>query len=108
MTFVDAVKNCFANYVGFTGRAPRSEYWWWVLFVVLVSIVLSMVSQKLSGVFSLAVLLPGIAVATRRLHDVGRSGWWQLLLFIPMIGLLVLLYWVVQPSEGDNAYGAAP
>ena len=108
MTFVDAVKKCFTNYVGFTGRAPRSEYWWWVLFVVLASIILSMVSQELSGVFSLAVLLPGIAVAARRLHDMGKSGWWQLLIFIPLIGLLVLLYWMVQPSEGDNAYGSAP
>lgn len=108
MTFVDAIKSGFSNYVGFSGRAPRSAYWYWVLFVVLASIVLSMISQDLSGIFSLAVLLPGIAVGTRRLHDIGKSGWWQLLGLIPVIGWLVLIYWAVQPSEGDNSFGSAP
>ena len=107
MNFVDAIKSGFANYVGFTGRARRSEYWYWVLFVVLASILLSMVNQNLSGIFSLAVLLPGLAMGTRRLHDVGRSGWWQLL-GLTGIGVLVLLYWAVQPSEGDNQFGPTP
>jgi uncharacterized membrane protein YhaH (DUF805 family) len=108
MNFQDAVKKCFTNYVGFSGRASRSEYWWWVLFVIVTSIVLSQVSQELGGIFSLAVLLPGIAVGARRLHDIGKSGWWQLLSLIPLLGWLVLLYWAVQPSEGDNAFGSAP
>lgn len=108
MNFQDAVKKCFTNYVGFSGRAARSEYWYWVLFVLVASIVLSMVSQELSAIFSLGVLLPGVAVGTRRLHDIGKSGWWQLLGLIPLIGWAVLIYWAVQPSEGDNAFGAAP
>ena len=108
MTFVDAIKSGFSNYVGFSGRAPRSAYWYWVLFVVLASIVLSMISQDLSGIFSLAVLLPGIAVGTRRLHDIGKSGWWQLISLIPLLGWLVLIYWMVQPSEGPNQFGSAP
>ena len=108
MTLVDAVKKCFANYVVFTGRAPRSEYWWWMLFVVLTMMILSRVSIDIANIFSLAVLLPGIAVGARRLHDMGKSGWWQLISLIPILGWLVVLYWMVQPSEGDNAYGAAP
>ena len=108
MNFPDAVKKCFTNYVGFSGRAARSEYWWWALFVILASVALNLVSSDLAGIFSLGVLLPGIAVGTRRLHDIGKSGWWQLLSLIPLIGWLVLLYWTVQPSEGDNDYGPAP
>lgn len=108
MGFQDAIKKCFTNYVGFTGRAARSEYWYWVLFVVLASIGLSFLSQDLASIFSLAVLLPGIAVGARRLHDIGKSGWWQLLGFIPLLGWAVLLYWAVQPSAGDNEFGNAP
>ena len=108
MNFADAVKKCFSQYAGFSGRAARPEYWWWALFVILASVVLNLVSSDLAGIFSLGVLLPGIAVGTRRLHDIGKSGWWQLLSLIPLIGWLVLLYWTVQPSEGDNDYGSAP
>ena len=108
MNFVDAVKSGFTQYVGFSGRARRSEYWWWVLVVLLASIVTQMISQKLGGIFSLAVLLPGIAVGARRLHDIGKSGWWQLISLIPLLGWLVLIYWMVQPSEGPNQFGSAP
>lgn len=108
MTFTDAVKKCFANYAGFSGRASRSEYWWWVLFLVVMMLVLGSVSLDIANLFSLAVLLPGIAVGARRLHDIGKSGWWQLLGFIPLLGWLVLLYWAVQPSEGPNGFGEAP
>jgi uncharacterized membrane protein YhaH (DUF805 family) len=108
MNFQEAIKKCFTNYAGFSGRAARSEYWYWVLFVLLGSIVLSMLSEALSAAFSLGVLLPGIAVGARRLHDIGKSGWWQLLGLIPLLGWAVLIYWAVQPSEGDNAFGSAP
>ena len=108
MNFTDAIKSGFSNYVGFSGRASGSEYWYWVLFVILGAIGLSILSQDLGGIFWLAVLLPYIAMGTRRLHDIGKSGWWQLLGLIPLLGGLVLLYWAVQPSEGDNAFGATP
>lgn len=107
MNFQEAVQKCFINYVGFTGRAGRSEYWYWVLFVVVGSLVLAYVDQSLSSIFSLIVMLPWFAVATRRLRDVGRSGWWMLLV-LTGIGYFVLLYWMVQPSEGPNQFGAAP
>lgn len=109
MNFVDAVKQCFTKYVGFEGRAPRSEYWWWVLFIIVVSIVLGSVrAGLLANLFSLATLLPSLAVGARRLHDIGKSGWWQLVALIPLIGWILLIYWAVQPSEGDNSHGPAP
>ena len=108
MNFVDAVKTCFTKYVGFDGRATRSEYWWWVLFLVAIAVVMELLNLGLIGnLFSLATLLPSIAVGARRLHDIGKSGWWQLIALIPLIGWLVLIYWAVQPSEGDNAFGPA-
>lgn len=108
MNFGDAIKVCFTKYVGFEGRATRSEYWWWVLFIVLVSIALGALKlQMLSGVFSLGVLLPSLAVGARRLHDIGKSGWWLLIYLIPLVGWLVLLFFAVQPSQsGSNEYGA--
>ena len=108
MNFGDAIKVCFTKYVGFEGRATRSEYWWWVLFIVLVSIALGALKlQMLSGVFSLGVLLPLLAVGARRLHDIGKSGWWLLIYLIPLVGWLVLLFFAMQPSQpGSNEYGA--
>jgi uncharacterized membrane protein YhaH (DUF805 family) len=106
MTFIESIKTCFTKYAEFSGRASRSEFWWWVLFVFLVSAAIGMVSQVLSGVFSLAVLLPNIAVGTRRLHDTDRSGWWQLVWFIPLIGWILLLVWFVQDSKEPNRFTA--
>lgn len=108
MDFVSAIKSCFSQYAGFSGRASRSEYWWWTLFVILVTIGAAIVSDVLSALVSLGTLLPFLAVAARRLHDMGRSGWWQLVGFIPLLGWIVMIYWTVQPSEGPNAYGNGP
>lgn len=121
MNFKSAVNTCLRDkYVDFSGRAGRSEFWYFVLFIFVVSLVLSVVdslffADVLSGIgpvstiFSLITLIPSIAVTARRLHDVGRSGWWQLLMLIPVIGLLVILFWAVQKSkEGENPFGPAP
>jgi uncharacterized membrane protein YhaH (DUF805 family) len=107
MGFVDAIKTCFSKYASFSGRATRSEYWWWVLFVVLGGVVTGIVNDGLNAVFGLAILVPSIAAAARRLHDIGKSGWWQLVGFIPLLGLILMIYWTVQPSQGDNEYGSA-
>jgi uncharacterized membrane protein YhaH (DUF805 family) len=109
------------KYTVFSGRAQRAEYWYFVLFYVLISIGLSMIDGVvgtfdqetevglLSGLFSLATLLPSIAVGARRLHDTGRSGWWLLIGFIPVIGAIVLIVFFVQDSApGDNVYGPNP
>ncbi len=108
MTFVEAVKTCFSKYADFKGRASRSEYWWYTLFIVLVSLALSAVNDTLSTVFALATLLPSIAVAARRLHDTNRSGWLQLIVLIPILGWLVLLYFLVQEPKEPNRFGEAP
>ena len=105
MDFVQAIKSCLGQYATFSGRATRSEFWWFFLFQVLVMVATSMLGDVINGIASLALLLPALAVGARRLHDIGRSGWWQLLL-LSGIGFLVLLYWWVQPGEGaGNIYG---
>ena len=106
MTFVDSIKTCFSKYADFNGRASLSEFWWWVLFVFLASAAASIVSPMVSGLFSLAVLLPNFAAGARRLHDTDRSGWFQLVVLIPLIGWLLLIYWCVQPSKEPNRFGA--
>ena len=105
MDFVQAIKSCLGQYATFSGRAKRSEFWWFFLFQVLVMVAASMLGDVINGIASLALLLPALAVGARRLHDIGRTGWWQLLL-LSGIGFLVLLYWWVQPGEGaGNIYG---
>lgn len=105
MTFVESIQTCFRKYASFEGRAARYEYWWFVLFLILTQVVAEMLSPTLAGIFVLATLLPAIAAAARRLHDVDRSGWWQLIGFIPLIGWILLIYWMVQPGKEPNRFG---
>jgi len=102
MTFQESIKVCFSKYADFTGRASRSEYWWFMLFLILVSLAASMISPMLSGLFSLGTLLPALAAATRRLHDTNRSGWWQLIAFVPVIGLIVMLIFFAQEGKAGE------
>lgn len=104
-TFTESIQTCFRKYADFTGRASRSEYWWFALFIVLVGIAAEQLNDTASRLVILAVVLPLTAVSARRLHDTGRSGWWQLAALIPLIGWAVMIYWCVQDSEGPNAYG---
>ncbi|HEC00668.1 MAG TPA: DUF805 domain-containing protein [Sphingomonadales bacterium] len=115
MEFKDAVKSAFSKYFTISGRACRSEYWYYVLFIILVSFGLMMVSMiipflaMLGMVFSLATIIPSITVAIRRLHDIDRPGWWLLISFIPLIGTIVLLiFFVKQGTEGPNDFGDDP
>jgi uncharacterized membrane protein YhaH (DUF805 family) len=103
------------NYAGFSGRARRTEYWMFLLFNVLISIGLGIVEAILGtgGVvgilYSLAVLVPGLAVSIRRLHDTNRSGWWLLVALVPIVGVIVLIVFAAQEgTEGANAYGTDP
>ena len=106
MNFGQAISACLSKYATFTGRARRSEYWWFFLFEFLMMAAASTINDKLSGLVSLALLLPALAVGVRRLHDIGRSGWWLLLSLVPVIGWIVLLVWAVQKSDPDvNAFG---
>lgn len=108
MNFVESVKTCFSKYADFNGRAPRSEYWWFILFIVLGSFIASYLGEAVHGIFTLATLLPSIAAAARRLHDIGKSGWMQLIGLIPIIGWIIVIYFLAQPSEGENRFGPAP
>jgi uncharacterized membrane protein YhaH (DUF805 family) len=99
MTFVESIRTCLTKYADFNGVASRSEFWWFMLFVFVVSLVLNYFGPLVGGLFSLAVLLPNLAVGARRLHDTGRSGWLQVLLLIPLIGLIVLIVFWVQESK---------
>lgn len=109
------------NYVGFSGRAQRTELWMFILINFLITLVLAFVDGMLGlynteagigmlqGIYSLAVFLPSLAVAVRRLHDIGRTGWWLLIAFIPLVGLIVLLvFYCLDSQPGDNEYGPNP
>jgi uncharacterized membrane protein YhaH (DUF805 family) len=117
MNFTDAVMAVLKKYAIFDGRSIRSEYWYWVLFSLLASIVLSIIDSIIFGtsansnsgpleiIFSLATIIPGIAVTVRRLHDVNKSGWWILIVFT-IVGIIPLIYWYCQPgTSGKNTYG---
>jgi uncharacterized membrane protein YhaH (DUF805 family) len=104
MTFGESIRNCFAKYADFKGCAPLSEFWWWVLFTFLAGGALGIISDKASAVFSIATFLPSIAVGTRRLHDTNRSGWFQLLWLVPLIGWIILIVLLVQDSKVPNRY----
>jgi uncharacterized membrane protein YhaH (DUF805 family) len=114
MSFADAVRSALSKYVTFSGRARRSEFWWFALFSIIVSIVASVLDRIMGTAFvsilaGLALLLPSLAVTVRRLHDTGRSGWWILIGIIPLIGAIVLLVFECQDSQpGSNSHGASP
>ena len=104
MTFTESIETCFSKYADFNGCASRSEYWWWALFVSVVSFVLTWTSPILCGLFVLGTVIPYIAVTARRLHDTDRNGWWQLISFIPLIGVIVLVIFLAQEGAVDSRY----
>ena len=111
---------CLKNYFNFSGRATRSEYWWFILISIIIGFVLEIVDVIifsssggeilgfLSIIYYLAVFIPGLAVLFRRLHDTGRSGWWWLISLIPLIGAIVLIVFACLDSTPDNKYGKNP
>ena len=123
MSFQETIAKCFSNYVTFSGRAPRSEFWWFMLFILLGNIVFAILDSILfgraadgqqigilGGLFGLAVFLPSISVGVRRLHDVDRSGWWYLLILVPLIGTLILIvaFFIHRGTTGPNRFGEDP
>ena len=123
----DAVRSVKLNFTNFSGRASRSDFWWWLLAYFLALLALGLVDnlivgpalgfesgdenarQPLSMLFALILLIPNFALDVRRLHDIDKSGWWLLLAILPFIGLLVLIYWFVQPgTAGTNRFGIDP
>ena len=129
MTLVDSISACFSKYITFSGRAQRSEFWWFMLFLTVGQIIAGAADAVMFGdnivvsggmeisyntgyfgnIFALATFLPTWAVQVRRLHDTGRSGWWLLFALVPLIGVIVLLIWMIRKgNEGTNKYGPDP
>ena len=114
MTFGNAVSTCFSKFATFQGRAARSEYWYFTLFLVLANIILS-IADAVTGIgvlaliFSLITLIPTIAVSVRRLHDNNVSGWWFLSFLVPILGTIVMLFWCCSKgTTGPNRFGDDP
>lgn len=121
MTPIDYAMTPLRKYADFTGRARRAEYWWFYLLIIVGYLVAMIVDSVLGftgpampygpvfGIFALAVILPSIAAGVRRLHDTDRSGWWMLIVLIPLIGGLVLLvFMVLEGTQGENRFGPDP
>lgn len=123
MTFTESIKTCLKDkYADFNGRASRSEYWWFALFSVLVYLGIMILSGGISNdeenisststimllIAVVALLIPSIAVAVRRLHDTDKSGWWYLISLVPYVGGLVLLVLLVLPAKEPNRFGETP
>ena len=110
--FAACVRQGFERFADFKGRSNRPEYWWFALALFLGSAVATILDNAilggngfLNGLYQIVVLIPAIAAGVRRLHDTGRTGWWMLLAFIPILGTIILIYFFIQPGQGDNAWG---
>jgi len=113
-------KRCFQKYATFDGRARRKEFWYFTLMNMLMQIGLTVVDSVLGTItltgigvlgvlYNLAILIPSAAVSWRRMHDIGRSGWWSLITLLPLFGILIWLFWATRDSEaGNNEWGANP
>jgi len=109
MDFVTSVKTCLQKYAQFEGRASLAEFWWFALFSLIVHVLGKVIFQPwIVALVTLALFVPLIAAGSRRLHDIGKSGWLQLLWIIPIFGWMILLYWAAQPSGPANHYGQPP
>lgn len=117
MSFQEAVESVFRQYANFDGRARRSEYWFFVLFVLLTSIVLSFfggmiggpgLARILTGLYALVIFVPSLSLIWRRLHDSGHSGLWFLLTFIPIGQIVLLVFFCLDSQPGENQYGPNP
>jgi uncharacterized membrane protein YhaH (DUF805 family) len=133
VSFMESIRTCLSKYVTFSGRAQRSEFWWWILAIFGANWILAFLDSALfgtvttygapgqvgfdaststpvfSGIFGLLTFLPSISVAVRRLHDTNRSGWWWWIILIPLIGWVILVVWyATRGTEGANDFGADP
>jgi uncharacterized membrane protein YhaH (DUF805 family) len=114
MTFTEAIRDAFAKYATFEGRSSRSAYWWFYLFLIIVTIAALVIDLALGsypiiyGLATLALFLPELAVTVRRFHDAGHSGWWFLIVLVPLIGAIVALVFTLQRSQPPNKWGEGP
>ena len=108
VSFIDAIKLAFTHYADFKGRSRRSEYWWFALFNMIVGFILGAVLSDFSWIWELAVLVPSLALCVRRLHDVGKSGWYYLWMLLPLVGWIMVLVQFCKDSTEDNQWGPNP
>lgn len=109
MDIIESVKTCFKKYATFSGRASRSEFWFFYLAYWIVTLVLVFISFSLMAIWNLATIIPFYAVSARRLHDIDKSGWFQLFYLIPLVGVIILIVWFATKSDpGKNRYGPKP
>ncbi len=99
LTFFESINVCFSKYANFSGNASRSEFWWFALFILIVGSALTYINENVVSVFLILILLPFLAVGTRRLHEIGKSGWWLLYLLIPIGGIVLLAFLWAEPSS---------
>ncbi len=109
MDFVDAIKICIRKYIDGGGRASRSEFWYFVLYTLITQACLDTIYHPLAAAFGMAVSLPSISAAIRRLHDIDRVGYWLLIGMVPIIGWVALIIWLcLRGTEGPNRFGPPP
>jgi DNA-binding CsgD family transcriptional regulator len=108
MSFFESIRVCLTKYAEFRGRASRSEFWWFALFVALVTAALTYVSEALAGAGLIVLLLPFLAAGTRRLRDSGKSGWWQFFLLVPVGGIVTLGFLWAMPPTSPQSEDALP
>ena len=107
--FLDAVKLFFQNYTNFGGRSRRSEYWWVCLFNMIVGTIIGMIAADFSWIWTVVILIPTLSLCVRRLHDIGKSGWWYLIACIPLVGQILIIIWFCRDSDpGANQWGPSP
>ena len=107
MNIGQSISYCFSNYFNFSGRGSRSEFWWFYLFVIICWIIGFALGPIIEAIIILGLLIPYIAVQARRLHDIGKSGWLQLISLIPLIGAIILIVWsATEGTKKKNKYGA--
>lgn len=105
---VDAAKLYFTRYADFKGRSRRSEYWWATLVISILGSIIGAIVPDLAWIWTLAILVPSLAICVRRLHDIGKSGWWYLIGLIPIVGSILLIVWFCKDSTEDNQWGPNP
>ena len=108
VSFTQAFVLLFTRFKDFGGRSRRSEYWWANLAITIVSTVLSLIVAELSWVWTVIVFVPSLSLNIRRLHDIGKSGWWYLINFVPIVGQIIYLIFMCKDSTGDNQWGYNP
>lgn len=108
ISILEAVKLYFTRYADFKGRSRRSEYWWASLAIGILGSVIGAALPDLAWIWSLATLIPSLAICIRRLHDIGKSGWWYLINLIPLVGQIIFIIWACQDSVPANQWGPNP